>query len=198
MKTMKFILVDTSGKGLSATICDEQGSALASVSVKLENRLSEKMMSVMDFLFQTSGLTPQDIDKYYAVTGPGSFTGIRIGVGSLLGFCMSCGRTLNGISSLDAAAVVSGLDNVKTAVKLRGRLYGYREYDFINEKFSDFMTEKLDDTDGFLVINSGGEWTDLSKAILSERFNMFIRDYSPMYMRASEAEINFDKRCKAV
>lgn len=194
---MKSILVDTSGKGLSATVCDNEKNIIASVSVVLENRLSEKMMSVMDFIFRTSGLQPDDIEKYYVITGPGSFTGIRIGVGSLLGFCMSCGRKLEGMSSLDAAALISGMDTVKTAVKLRGRLYGYREYDFKRSVFSDYITEKLDNTDEYLVVNSGGQWPDLSKALLSPRFNEFVRDYSPMYMRPSEAEINFDKRCEA-
>ncbi len=51
---MKTILVDTSGKGLSATICDEDKNIIASVCVRLENRLSEKMMSVMDSLFRSS------------------------------------------------------------------------------------------------------------------------------------------------
>lgn len=192
---MKSILVDTSGRGLSATVCEE-GAVLASVSIRLENRLSEKMMSVMDFIFKTSGLRPEDIDNYYAVTGPGSFTGIRIGVGSMLGFCMSCGKKLSGISSLDAAAIVCGQEKVTTAVKLRGRLYGLRDYDFRAGVFSDYYTEKTDSTDGFYVINSGGDWTDLSKALLSERFGMFTGSYEPMYMRPSEAEINFDQRCK--
>ncbi|ADD68215.1 peptidase M22 glycoprotease [Denitrovibrio acetiphilus DSM 12809] len=194
---MNKILVDTSGKGLSATVCDDEANIIASVSVRLENKLSEKMMSVMDFIFKTSQLSPQDIDKYYIVTGPGSFTGIRIGVGSLLGFCLSCGKKLEGISSLDAAAIISGKESVKTAVKLRGRLYGFREYSFSDGIFSGFQTEKMDCTDDFYVINSGGRWDDLSKAVLSDRFHEFITDYSPMYMRASEAEINFDKRSRA-
>jgi len=194
---MNKILVDTSGKGLSATLCDGEGNILASVCIRLENRMSEKIMSVMDFIFKTANLTPQDIDKYYIVTGPGSFTGIRIGVGSLLGFCLSSGKKLEGISSLDAAAIISGMDKVKTAVKLRGRLYGYREYDFVLGTYSDYLTDKFDDVSDFLVINSGGEWSDLSRAVLSDKFDRFITDYSPKYMRASEAEINFDKRSKA-
>jgi tRNA threonylcarbamoyl adenosine modification protein YeaZ len=192
---MKTILVDTSGRGLSATLCDGDKNVLAAVSFVLENRVSEKIMPVMDFLFTTAGVKPQEIDKYYVVTGPGSFTGIRIGVGSLLGFCMSCGKKLEGISSLDAAAIVSGQDRVKTAVRLRGRLYGYREYDFQVGVFSDYITEKIDSADEYFVVNSGGEWVDLSKAVLSDRFEQFVTDYAPLYMRPSEAEINFDKKC---
>jgi len=191
---MSCLLADTSGKGLSAVIYDDNSSVVASISIKLENRLSERMLSAMDFLFKSSGLEPADIDDYYIVTGPGSFTGIRIGVGTLLGFCMSAGKELRGISSLDAAALVSGKKVVKTAVKLRGRVYGYRHYDFEKDDYSEYFTGKIENLEEYYIINSGGEWFDLSKALASDKFELFVRDYSPMYMRPSEAEINFDKK----
>ncbi|MGE4317959.1 MAG: tRNA (adenosine(37)-N6)-threonylcarbamoyltransferase complex dimerization subunit type 1 TsaB [Deferribacterales bacterium] len=188
------MLVDTSGKGLAVTVCDEKRTPFSSLFLTLDNSLSEKMLWAMDNFLSASGLTTADIDRYYIVKGPGSFTGIRIGVGALLGFCMAHGKELTGISSLDAAAIVSGRDRVKTAVKLRGTLYGFREYDFTENRFSDYQTEKLTDIGDFFVVNSGGYPHDLSKAVLSDRFDMFTGDYAPMYMRPSEAEINFDER----
>lgn len=192
---MKYMLVDTSGRGLSVTICDENRNIITSLFLTLENTLSEKMLWVLDNLFSACGLTTADIDRYYIVKGPGSFTGIRIGVAVLLGFCAAHGKTLSGISSLDAAAIISGKETVKTAVKLRGSLYGFREYNFRDNIFSEYQTEKLSDVQDFFVVNSGGTQFDLSKAVLSDRFDMFVGDYAPMYMRPSEAEINFDKKC---
>jgi len=195
---MKYMLADTSGKGLYVTICDENRVPFSSVFLSLENSLSEKMLWALDNLLSGSGLTPQDIDGYYVVKGPGSFTGIRVGVATLLGFCMACGKQLQGISSLDAAAIVSGRTKITTAVRLRGKLYGYRQYDFENNVFSEYMTGKFESTDGLFVLNSvGGNAVNLSEALLSEKFDMFVSDYAPMYMRPSEAEINFDKKCSA-
>ena len=195
---MKYMLADTSGKGLYVTVCDENRVPFSSVFLSLENSLSEKMLWALDNLLSGSGLTPQDIDKYYIVKGPGSFTGVRIGVATLLGFCMACGKQLHGISSLDAAAIVSREKKITTAVRLRGKLYGYRHYDFENNVFSEYMTGKFENTDGLFVVNSvGGQTANLSEALLSERFDMFVSDYAPMYMRPSEAEINFDKKCIA-
>lgn len=192
---MKNMLVDTSGRGLSVTICDENRNIISSLFLPLENTLSEKMLWAMDNLFKGAGLATVDIDRYIIVKGPGSFTGIRVGVAVLLGFCAAHGKILTGISSLDAAAVVSGRDKIKTAVKLRGSLYGFREYNFSDNVYSEYRTEKLTDTGDFFVVNSGGSPVDLSRAVLSDRFDMFVGDYAPMYMRPSEAEINFDKKC---
>jgi myo-inositol-hexaphosphate 3-phosphohydrolase len=79
-------------------------------------------------------------------------------------------------------------------VKLRGKVYGYRHYDFKNNEFSEYLTGKIENLEEYYIINSGGEWIDLAKAVTSDKFELFIRDYSPMYMRPSEAEINFDKK----
>lgn len=191
---MKQMLVDTSGKGLAVTICDESRVPFSSLFLTLENSLSEKMLWAMDNLLSAASLRPEDIEQYYVVTGPGSFTGIRIGVATLLGFCLANGKTLKGISSLDAAALISGHDKVATAVRLRGTLYGYRTYDFATGYFSDYLTDKFDNTDNFFVVNGQSNYHDLSRAILSDRFDQFISGYAPMYMRPSEAEINFDKK----
>ncbi|TCK60718.1 tRNA (adenosine(37)-N6)-threonylcarbamoyltransferase complex dimerization subunit type 1 TsaB [Seleniivibrio woodruffii] len=195
---MKYMLADTSGKGLAVTICDEHRKPFSSIFLTLENSLSEKMLWALDGLLSGSGLCPSDIDRFFIVKGPGSFTGIRVGVATLLGFCMAHGKVLQGISSLDAAAIVSGREKVTTAVRLRGRLYGYRHYDFGNNDFSGYLTDKFDNIDDFLLVNSvGGQQLNLSEAILSDRFESFLGDYAPMYMRPSEAEINFDKKCGA-
>lgn len=194
---MKNMLVDTSGRGLSVTVCDENKTPFASLFLTLENSLSEKMLWAMDNFMAAASLRPEDIDNFYVVTGPGSFTGIRIGVATLLGFCMAQSKVLRGISSLDAAAIISGKDSVTTGVRLRGTLHGYRSYDFGTGVFSDYMTEKLDSTDGMLIVNGKDSSVDLSRAILSDRFEQFITDYAPMYMRPSEAEITFDKKSEA-
>ena len=44
------------------------------------NDTSSKMMPVLDEAFKKSELKPKDIDKIFVVTGPGSFTGIRVGL----------------------------------------------------------------------------------------------------------------------
>ncbi len=53
--------------------------------------LSTRIMSLVDDLFKKNNLKPTDIKKIFIVNGPGSFTGIRVGVtiAKMMGFCLN-------------------------------------------------------------------------------------------------------------
>ncbi len=63
-------------------------------------RLSEEIASV----FSRASLSPRDMDFFAAVVGPGSFTGIRIGVATVKGLCLSCDKPALQVTSFDALA----------------------------------------------------------------------------------------------
>ena len=73
---------------------EDYGKDLSSVTLK---KISEVLESL--------NLTPSDIDKIIVVNGPGSFTGIRIGVTIAKTFAYSLGKEITTISSLEAMAV---------------------------------------------------------------------------------------------
>ena len=62
-------------------------------------------MPVAESLFKQTELSPKDIDLYVASEGPGSFTGIRIGIAAVLGFANATGVACVGVSTLDALAL---------------------------------------------------------------------------------------------
>jgi len=57
-----------------------------------------------DKAFEEAGLKPADCDFFAAVTGPGSFTGIRIGVATVKGFALAADKPLVSVTSFDLAA----------------------------------------------------------------------------------------------
>ena len=61
-------------------------------------RLPGDLLGVLD----TQGLRIGDIDLFAVAAGPGSFTGLRIGIATMQGFALANGKPLAGISALDA------------------------------------------------------------------------------------------------
>jgi tRNA threonylcarbamoyl adenosine modification protein YeaZ len=194
---MNALIADTSGDVLFASLVDSGGAVLAEAGIRMQSNFNENFLKTVDFLLKTSGTVAGSIDKFYAVTGPGSFTGIRIGVSTLLGFAAGMGKELCGISSLDAYALVSGLESLEVFAKLRAKSYVKRSYDFTNMVFSDYEHLPLDDKEApeHVVNKNQRSGPNLTLSILNKHFDKFVIGYEPLYFRKSEAEINFDQRC---
>jgi tRNA threonylcarbamoyladenosine biosynthesis protein TsaB len=65
---------------------------------------SKHLMSMIKEAFEISGLNPHDMDGFSVTKGPGSFTGLRIGISSVKGLAEATGKPVAGISTLDALA----------------------------------------------------------------------------------------------
>ena len=76
---MKILALETSAKAVSAAIT-ENGVVLASGYQDTGLTHSRTLMPIVKHLFQNTGIAPQELDAIAVAVGPGSFTGIRIGV----------------------------------------------------------------------------------------------------------------------
>jgi tRNA threonylcarbamoyladenosine biosynthesis protein TsaB len=75
-------------------------------------------------LLAHADLRLRDIDIFAVATGPGSFTGLRIGISAMQGLAFATGRPLLGVSTLDALALIAGSGQVATWVDAwRGEVY---------------------------------------------------------------------------
>jgi len=107
---MRALAIDTSTAMASIAVADEQG-LLAGYSLMDMKTHSQKLVPMLRELLAHMDLTPADIDVFAAITGPGSFTGLRIGVTTIKSLAYATGKRTAGIPSLDAlayAAAVSG------------------------------------------------------------------------------------------
>lgn len=98
---MKILAIDTTAKTAAGAICDGD-KTLCSFAVTGGFTHSETMLPEADRLFKLSGLTPKDIDMFAVSAGPGSFTGVRIGVSLIKGLAFGRNTPCVGVSSLDA------------------------------------------------------------------------------------------------
>ena len=100
---MKILAVDTSANTASAAIaCD--GQLVAEQIINYKKTHSETLMPMIDGLLAACGTDIGEIDVFAAANGPGSFTGLRIGVSTVKALAHAAGKPAVGISTLEALA----------------------------------------------------------------------------------------------
>lgn len=105
--TMKLLAIDTSGPVCGVAVLGDQGMLYESAA---QNKLthSVNLMPMIDAAMTASGLTMQDLDRIAVVTGPGSFTGVRIGVSTAKGLAHGAGKPCVAVDALEAMANSAG------------------------------------------------------------------------------------------
>ena len=192
---MTRLLVDTSSDYLVIVVANDN-SILASQLIYAGKKMSELLLEQVNNILKSISLSIDDIDEFYAGIGPGSFTGVRIGVALILGLSSGSNKKAYGISSLDVEAIVSGRNVLKTASLLKGECYAVRNYDFTNNVFSPYYLEEIiDNVNDYTLINNGKSYfPNLLFAVQSGKLWYFRAECLPIYLRKSEAEINLDKK----
>lgn len=101
---MKILAIDSSAVVASAALC-EDGELIALTTLNTGNTHSENLLSAVDFLMEKAGIAPSQIDIFACSNGPGSFTGVRIGVSLIKGLAFGRGKCCAGVSTLHALAM---------------------------------------------------------------------------------------------
>jgi tRNA threonylcarbamoyladenosine biosynthesis protein TsaB len=102
-----YLSVDTSGSYCSVALRSVGGEIVEAVS-RGENDAFEQLSSLMGRVLVEAGQTVQQIDHVRVGLGPGSFTGLRIGLSFCKGLCWSLQRPLVGYCSFEAVAALGG------------------------------------------------------------------------------------------
>ena len=126
MQYGRFLAVDTASSHL--TVLAQNGDK---VSLKYTPdcalRHSVALMGEVESALEEAGLRAADCDFFCAVTGPGSFTGIRIGVSAAKGFALATGKPAMPLTAFELVAYnVSGGDFYAVADAAHGHVYACR------------------------------------------------------------------------
>ena len=100
---MKILALETSAKAVSAAVT-EDGKVLASGYQDTGLTHSRTLMPIVEHILKNTDLTVADMDIIAAAVGPGSFTGIRIGVAAAKGLACASQKPVVGVSTLAAMA----------------------------------------------------------------------------------------------
>ncbi|MCO6187377.1 tRNA (adenosine(37)-N6)-threonylcarbamoyltransferase complex dimerization subunit type 1 TsaB [Rhizobium sp. L1K21] len=102
---MKLLAIDTSGADCSAAVYDcDAAAVLAERQETIGKGHAEKLMGMIDAVLHDCGLDMAEIGKIGVVVGPGSFTGIRVGVSVARGFGLALGVPLASVTTLETLA----------------------------------------------------------------------------------------------
>ena len=100
---MKFLAIDTSGRALNVVAVNEE-KAVVSRREDCAMRHSVLLMYAIDGALKEAGMTLADCEFLACVVGPGSFTGIRIGIATIKGLCLACEKDALALTSFDTLA----------------------------------------------------------------------------------------------
>lgn len=96
---MNILAIETTGAEASVALITESGEVFMEASDQKLNHL-QNLMPMTDILLQKRGMSIDDVDYIAVSEGPGSFTGIRIGVSSARALAQALGRETIGVPTL--------------------------------------------------------------------------------------------------
>jgi tRNA threonylcarbamoyladenosine biosynthesis protein TsaB len=102
---MRVLAIDTALGACSAAVLDtEYGGIIASESLPMTRGHAEALMPLIARLMDVSRLAFRHIDRVAVTTGPGSFTGLRVGIAAARGIALAADKLAVGLSTLSAYA----------------------------------------------------------------------------------------------
>ena len=205
---MRVLYIDTSSDYLySGIVVDDK--LVSSIKKKYEKDLSKEALPKIIELFDEADITPKDLDKIIVVNGPGSFTGIRIGITIAKTIAWALNINITPISGLTAIAISTNTNTYKMPLidARRGYVYG-GIYDKDNNKVIEDshielkeLLDKSKDLGEVTVITNND--LDINININKEKYNpdilKIVKHYensdginphlvNPIYLKKTEAE----------
>lgn len=96
--------IDSSAISAGCALMDDSGRIIAEQFLNTKHTHSQTLLPMIESMMKCAGVSVSDLDAAAVTVGPGSFTGLRIGVSTVKGMCYGAGKRCIPVSSLEAAA----------------------------------------------------------------------------------------------
>ena len=176
---MKILAIDTSTTHSSCSVM-EDNNIVGDFSINQSMSHNEILLVMVDEVLKKLNIDIEDIDLFVAVTGPGSFTGIRIGVTVVKALAMALNKPIVAVNTLEALSFGIFSDKKKIPlIDARGERVYYGIYEGINNKnivapallTIDELLEEFSDKGEFVFV---GDCVNLYKDRILENKNFEI------------------------
>ena len=141
---MQILAVDTATSSCSVAVVDN-GVLRAELTVADRRSHARHIMPMIRTVMECSGATLESVDGFAVSGGPGSFTGLRIGIGTVKGLAAALGKPMVGISSLEVLARQAGAGSRRVCPMMdarKGEVY-YAVYNGTGETPKALCDEKV-------------------------------------------------------
>jgi len=172
------LVLDTSGAYCVLALAEDDGAVRAACVFEGRRTLSRRLMGELDGLLTRNGLTLADVSAYAVGLGPGSFTGVRVGVTTAKMLALVTEKPLAGVGTLDAYAAAWQTHNGEALIvpvlpSRKGEVYAaiYQNAVRVGEPFAasrEEMTERLQAMPGAILCGDAARLSDWSGPAISQ------------------------------
>ncbi len=203
---MKVLYIDTSSSYLYTAIVENDRSVIE-IKKDFGHDLSEKALPEIVSMFESINLKPEEIDKIIVVNGPGSFTGIRIGITIAKVYAWSLNIPITTITSLEAMMLSSNKNMYKVPVidarrkYVFGAIYDNDNKEIIKPQYVNIsnLEKELEKINNYTVITNDDIYELNNKESYNPNISKIVEYFkdkppinphaiNPNYLKLTEAE----------
>src|SRR6187455_2235246 len=101
---MRVLAIDTALESCSAAVLDTANGKVTSEALPMLRGHAEALMPLIGRVMKQSDMAFSALDRIAVTTGPGSFTGLRVGIAAARGIALAAGKPAVGVTTLAAFA----------------------------------------------------------------------------------------------
>ncbi len=207
---MKILYIDTSTDYLYTGIVSDN-VLLAEIKQRFSHDLSKYALYEISEMLRKANINPTEVDKIIVVNGPGSFTGIRVGMTIAKIYAYTLKKKIISISSLDAMQISTSSNNLIVPVidARRGFVYAgiyqdnnellkkqYIKFEDLLDNLNNYQKEyTIVSNDNLKIDNVVSYNPDILKIVNTYKDNEDINPHlvEPNYLKLTEAEENLQR-----
>lgn len=204
---MTILAIDTSGTNCSVAIVDNE-RVISNFNLNTGTTHSQNLVPMIEQIQNFTKIDLKDIDAFACCIGPGSFTGIRIGIATVKGLALSLNKPVIGISSLENLAynvpifdgticsIIDAKNENVYAALYTNSLHPTLISDYISDSIYTLI-EKLKDISGKIIFVGDGSlvYEDKLRNILGDKI-YFVPKHLNMQLATSlaRAALNYAEK----
>ena len=197
---MIVLAADTSLPILSVALIND-GSLVGATAMEGKGSRNEKLLPAIDWLLTENSIDRKAIDLLAVTRGPGSFTGVRIGLATMQGLAMAIGKPVCAMSTHEAIAWSEGGRVAVVDDAGRGELYVSVFFDGLEEVAPHLGTQPDGRAIGVadflqrdnVALRCARRALEIERSGEGDRY----RDVTPIYVRLAEAEVKLRQKQNA-